>query len=87
MEIKRDEYLNKLVRKKENGLIKVITGTRRSGKSYLLFRLLENYLLENGISKDHIIEVDLENRLNKELRDPDRMLMHVKEITNRDDGM
>ena len=87
MQIKRDDYLNKLIRKKENGLIKVITGTRRSGKSYLLFELFEKHLEDSGVSKDHIIEVDLENRLNKELRDPDRMLHYVKDITDRDEGM
>ena len=55
MEIKRDYYLNKLIRRKHNGLIKVITGVRRCGKSYLLNTLFYNHLLNNGIKKDHII--------------------------------
>lgn len=71
MEIKRDIYLNKLIRKKKNGLIKVITGVRRCGKSYLLFHLFHNYLLESGIAENHMIEVALDDRSNKNLRDPD----------------
>lgn len=84
MEIKRDLYLNKLIRKKHNGLIKVVTGVRRCGKSYLLFTLFHNHLLDNGIDESHIIEVALDDRSNKELRDPDNMLHYVKErITDR----
>ncbi len=79
MEIKRDIYLNKLIRKKKNGLIKVVTGVRRCGKSYLLFHLFHDYLLENGVLDDHIIEVALDDRSNKALRDPDAMLRFVKE--------
>lgn len=79
MEIKRDIYLNKLIRKKKNGLIKVVTGVRRCGKSYLLFHLFHDYLLENGVPDDHIIEVALDDRSNKTLRDPDAMLRFVKE--------
>ena len=84
MEIKRDVYLNKLMRKENNGLIKVITGVRRCGKSYLLFNLFHNYLIEKGIDEDHIIEVALDDRSNKDLRDPDNMLKYVKErITDK----
>ena len=84
MEIKRDVYLNKLIRKENNGLIKVITGVRRCGKSYLLFNLFYNYLIEKGIDEDHIIEVALDDRSNKDLRDPDNMLKYVKErITDK----
>ncbi len=79
MEIKRDIYLNKLIRKKKNGLIKVVTGVRRCGKSYLLFHLFHDYLLENGVPDDHIIEVALDDRSNKALHDPDAMLRFVKE--------
>lgn len=79
MEIKRDVYLNKLIRKENNGLIKVITGVRRCGKSYLLFNLFHNYLIEKGIDEDHIIEVALDDRSNKDLRDPDNILKYVKE--------
>lgn len=79
MEIKRDIYLDKLIRKEKNGLIKIVTGIRRCGKSYLLFRLFHDHLLETGVREDHIIEIALDDRSNKELRDPDRMLVFVKE--------
>lgn len=79
MEIQRDAYLNKLIRKKKNGLIKVVTGVRRCGKSYLLFQLFHNHLLKSGIPESHIIEVALDDRTNKALRDPDVMLRYIKE--------
>lgn len=79
MEIKRDIYLNKLIRKKHNGLIKVVTGVRRCGKSYLLFRLFHGHLLEEGVPENHIIEVALDDRSNKALRDPDAMLQFIHE--------
>lgn len=79
MEIKRDLYLNKLIRKKNNGLIKIVTGVRGCGKSYLLFNLFHNHLLEEGVDEEHIIEVALDDRSNKELRNPDNMLKFVKE--------
>ena len=78
MEIKRDIYLDRLIRRKNNGLIKVITGIRRCGKSYLLFNLFHNHLISSGIPEDHIIEVALDDRSNKELRNPDNMLEYVK---------
>ncbi|MBQ7599559.1 MAG: ATP-binding protein [Clostridia bacterium] len=85
MEIKRDLYLNRLIRREKNGLIKIVTGVRRCGKSYLLLNLFHNYLLDKGIQENHIIEVALDDRSNKELRDPDNMLKYVKEqITDRD---
>ena len=85
MEIKRDLYLNRLVRREKNGMIKVVTGIRRCGKSYLLFNLFHNYLLEKGIKDDHIIEIALDDRSNKELRDPDNILEYVKkQIVDRD---
>ena len=85
MEIKRDIYLDRLIQREKNGLIKVITGVRRSGKSYLLFNLFHNYLLEKGIQEDHIIEIALDDRSNKDLRDPDNMLKYVKDqIKDRD---
>lgn len=86
MEIKRDIYLDKLIRKKKNGLIKVVTGVRRCGKSYLLFHLFHNHLLETGVPEDHIIEVALDDRRNKKLRDPDAMLQFIDEsIKDRED--
>ena len=80
MEIKRDIYLDRLIRREKNGLIKIVTGVRRCGKSYLLFNLFHHYLLEKGVREDHIIEVALDDRSNKELRDPDNMLKYVKEL-------
>ncbi len=79
MEIQRDRYLNKLISRKNNGLIKVITGLRRSGKSYLLFKLFYNYLLKEGVDKDHIIDIALDDRENKALRDPDIILKFIKD--------
>ena len=77
MEIKRDRYLQQLIESRQNGFIKVITGIRRCGKSYLLNVLFYHYLLENGVADDHIIRVDLEDRMNQDLRDPDAMLHYV----------
>ena len=57
VEIKRDLYLEQLKIRKDNGMIKIITGIRRCGKSFLLFVLFKKYLLENGVDKDHIIEI------------------------------
>lgn len=76
-EIKRDRYLKQLIDSRQNGFIKVITGIRRCGKSYLLNVLFYKYLLHNGVPYDHIIRVDLEERMNKQLRDPDAMLHYV----------
>ena len=74
MEIKRDIHLKRLINSKHNGMIKVVTGIRRCGKSYLLMNLFRQHLLEEGVSEDHIIMLDLENRRNKRLRDPDALL-------------
>lgn len=77
MVIKRENYLNQLIAGKHNGLIKIITGLRRSGKSYLLFKLFGNHLADQGVSEDHIIRIDLEDRRNAELRNPDALLAHI----------
>ena len=74
MEIRRDIHLKRLIASRHNGLIKVVTGIRRSGKSYLLRVLFKNYLIGNDIKEDHIIELDLENRRNKKFRDPDSLI-------------
>ena len=78
MEIKRDYYLQKLIAKKHNGLIKVITGMRRCGKSYLLFTLFKKYLLECGVNEDHIIEIPFDSFENKKYRDPEVLYPYVK---------
>jgi hypothetical protein len=77
MEIKRDIHLRRLIKSKHNGLIKVVTGIRRCGKSYLLMNLFRQYLLDDGVEANHIIMLDLENRRNKELRDPDVLLKWI----------
>lgn len=77
MEIKRDFYLNQLIRKQHNGLIKVVTGVRRCGKSYLLFNIFHDYLIGQGIRNDHIIEIALDDRRNRSLRDPDEILRFI----------
>ena len=77
MVIKRDKYLNQLIASKHNGLIKIITGLRRCGKSYLLFKLFKAHLQSSGVDDAHIIEVDLEDRRNKDLRDPDALLAYI----------
>lgn len=79
MRISRDKYLNDLIHRMHNGLIKVVTGLRRSGKSYLLFEIFKSYLLENNISEDHIIEISLDQRKNKQYRNPDTILDYIEE--------
>lgn len=78
MEIKRDTYLQKLIDKRENGMIKIITGIRRCGKSYLLFKLFVEHLIQQGVSQDHIVKIALDDRRNKLLRDPDRILEYIE---------
>lgn len=78
--IKRDIYLDRIISRKHNGMIKVITGMRRCGKSYLLFNLFADHLREEGVDADHIIKIDLENRRNKELRDPDALLDYIDSL-------
>lgn len=84
--MKRDIYLNKLIRRKHNGLIKVITGLRRSGKSYLLFELFYQHLIEEGVENSHIIKIALDDRMNKKYRDPDYLCEYVHECV-KDENM
>lgn len=77
MRIERNIYLNRVIESRHNNMIKIITGVRRSGKSYLLFNLFSDWLKENGVSDDHILKIDLENRRYRELRDPDALLKHI----------
>lgn len=79
MEIKRDYYLNKLIEAKEDGLIKIVTGIRRCGKSYLLNTLFYNYLLQNNIKEDHIIRVALDDSDSEELLIPKNLSKYIKE--------
>ena len=78
MEIRRDRYLERLIAHKGNGRVKIVTGIRRCGKSYLLFQLFKRHLTETGVKPTHIIEIQLEDRTNKELRDPDACLTFIK---------
>lgn len=81
MEIKRDRYLKRLISKKNNGLIKVITGIRRSGKSYLLFNLYHDYLISSGIPESNIISVSLDDDEFIEYCDPHRLSLYIKDRT------
>lgn len=86
MEIKRDRYLNTLISKRHNGLIKVITGMRRCGKSYLIFTLFKGHLLSDGVDEEHIIEIAFDAFENKKFRDPDVLYPFLKEQI-KDDAM
>ena len=84
-EIKRDVYLNKLISRKENGLIKIITGIRRCGKSYLLDPLFKNSLLESGVKPDHIIKLELDKEENAKYRDSHELNEYIKsQIKDKD---
>ena len=76
-EIKRDLYLKKLIDRKENDLIKIITGIRRCGKSYLLDPIFKRYLTENGVDEEHIIKLELDSIENKEYRNPNKLYEYV----------
>ena len=78
MEIRRDRYLERLIAHQGNGRVKIVTGIRRCGKSYLLFQLFKRHLIETGVKSNHIIEIQLEDRSNKELRNPDACLAFIK---------
>ena len=78
MEIERNTYLQQLILRKDNGMVKVITGLRRCGKSFLLFNIFKKYLLENGVNEDHIIEIALDGIENEELRTPKTCYQYIK---------
>lgn len=83
--IKRDRYLQKLIDKKENGLIKVITGIRRCGKSFLLFNLFYDHLIESGVNEEQIISIALDDDLFVQYRDPDELSKYIRsKIVNKD---
>ena len=84
MEIKRDKYLNDLKDRMHNGMIKVVTGIRRSGKSYLIFSIFKEYLISEGLDEEHIIEMEFDKKENSKYRDPDDLLDYIKEhITDK----
>ena len=78
MEIRRDIYLKKLINRMHNGMIKVVTGIRRSGKSYLLFTIFKDYLLSEGVDEDHIISIELDRLENKKYRNPYVILEQIR---------
>lgn len=80
MEIKRDYYLKELIDRLDNGLIKIITGIRRCGKSYLLNTIFKNYLLEQGTDKEHIIQLSLDERTNFKYLDPDELDEYIRSL-------
>lgn len=83
--IRRNNYLNRLIEKKENGLIKVITGIRRCGKSYLLFNLFYDYLVESGVSEEQIITIALDDDTFVQYRDPDELSKYIRaKIVNKE---
>ena len=85
MEIKRNFYLNQLIRHRKNGLVKIVTGIRQCGKSYLLFKLFRDYLIEVGVPANHIIAIALDDYGNKVLQNPDALYAHIKNAI-ADDG-
>ena len=85
MNIQRPLYLQKLINRRHNGMIKIITGLRRSGKSYLLFQLYKNYLLQQGVLLNHIITIDLEDYNQSALQQPKNLLKHIGSQVNSQD--
>lgn len=84
MIVKRTTYIDQLVRSKGNGLIKIVTGIRRSGKSFLLKKLFRQHLLDDGVQDDHIIIIDMESRKNKAFKDPDYLLDYIDNVMKDD---
>ena len=84
MNIARDKYLRDLINRMNNGMIKVVTGIRRSGKSYLLFKLFYEYLLSQGVLESHIIKIELDQRRNRIYRDPDVILDYIETLIEDD---
>lgn len=82
--IARDKYLRDLINRMNNGMIKVVTGIRRSGKSYLLFKLFYEYLLSQGVLESHIIKIELDQRKNRIYRDPDVILDYIETLIEDD---
>ena len=85
MIVNRSTYIDQLIRSKGNGLIKIITGLRRSGKSFLLKKLFRQHLLDDGVKEDHIIIIDMESRKNKPFKDPDYLLDWVEKEMKDDE--
>lgn len=84
MVISRDRYLQQLITSKGNGMVKIVTGIRRSGKSFLLLNLFHRHLIESGVQENHIIELSMDNRRNKHLRNPDALLDFIDDKIQTD---
>lgn len=84
MVIEREKYVRQLAEARGNGMVKIVTGIRRSGKSFLLFNLFHQYLTSQGVPENHIIEISLDNRTNKRLRNPDALLDHINQQIQSD---
>ncbi len=87
MDIKRLAYLEKLIRRKHNGLVKVVTGIRRCGKSFLLFNLFKKHLLSDGVKAERIIEIALDDDAFERLRDPRELSAYIRKLVSRRRGM
>ena len=87
MIIKRDKYLDLLIRHKHNGMIKIITGIRRCGKSFLLANFFKESLLNEGVREDHIVQIDFEDIKNKSLRDPEECYKYLSKAIKKDSKM
>lgn len=84
MIVNRTTYIDQLVRSRGNGLIKIVTGIRRSGKSFLLKKLFRQHLLDDGVQDDHIIIIDMESRKNKAFKAPDYLLDYIDNVMKDD---
>lgn len=84
MIVNRTIYIDQLVRSRGNGLIKIVTGIRRSGKSFLLKKLFRQHLLDDGVQDDHIIIIDMESRKNKAFKDPNYLLDYIDNVMKDD---
>lgn len=80
MNINRDKYLNDLINRMHNGMVKVVTGIRRCGKSYLIFTIFRNYLLKQGVDESHIISIELDQRKDRKYRNPDNILDFIESV-------
>ena len=87
MTIKRDLYLDRLVQSKGDGFVKIVTGIRRCGKSFLLFRLFKAHLLREGVPRENIVEIQLDKKRDAKLRNPDAMYRHLLDKTSKRRGM
>lgn len=83
--IERNIYLNQLTRKKNNGLLKIITGIRRCGKSYLLDPIFKEYLINNGVKENHITKIDFDERKNKRFQNPDVLDEYIRGLITDDE--